>query len=330
MHPYTLINAIITPYKANPTVTYPIYIGVFSCQDPEETTFKLQLLDNLGNLLDEKTGSAPSVSSPILVGFSAPGKAGYQAKLYTKCWFGDFLTDLGGWPTVKDTSPGYRTRAIYSGHSLSSLFPKAGSIVSFTLSAQNVGRDGWLNAAIHGRDLYTLSELIAWTFGGWRYLYPNQSTSWTWRFIMPDADLILDFLIYVYDWTYEYIIDYLGYVATLYEDSPRTLTLSSDKAEVKKGETFTLSGEAKRGGKPLARHPVWIYKKVGSKWYPLTWVATNNSGVYSVSLSGDQFASGDNVFKAVGVPTWAGYTYTKLGFRFAKPPVKLPALKIKR
>jgi hypothetical protein len=238
------------------------------------------------------------------------------------------LTDLTYvFPAVADTTPDGRTRAVFSGFSLSNRFPPAGSSVSVSISAQNVGRDGWLNAAIHGRDLYTLSELIAWTYGGWRYLYPNQSTSWAWSFTMPDTDLILDFLIYVYDWTYEYILDYLGYVAILYEDSPRTLTLASDKAEVKKGETFTLSGEAKRGGKPLARHPVWIYQKISDQWYPLTWVATNSLGAYSVSLSGDQLTEGDNVFKALGVPTYAGGAYAAaLGlavgepFTLAKPP----------
>jgi len=326
MHPYTLINAIITPYRAKPTVAYPIYLGVFSCQDPEGTTFKLQLLDSLGNLLGERSGSAPPVSSPTLVGFSASGKAGYQAKLYTACWFGDFNTDLTSvWPTVEDTSPDGRTRAVYSSHSLSSLFPPAGSTVSFTLKARNAGRIGHMIACMHARDLYTQSELIPWTWGSYvYYVGANEEASWSWSFTMPDTDVILDIGLYAYDYGYgQAYADYWGYVAYLYEDSPRTLTLASDKAKVKKGEVFTLSGEAKRGGKPLARHPVWIYWSTGGKWYPLAWVATNSVGAYSVSLSGAQLTAGDNVLKAVGVPTFAGYT--KLGFRLAKPP----ALKIR-
>jgi len=316
--------------RAKPTVTYPIYIGVFSCQDPEGTTFKLKLFDNLSNLLGERSGSAPPVSSPTLVGFSVPGKAGYQVQLFTRYPNYDFLTDMSSvWPTVGDTSPDDRTRAVYSSHSLSSLFPLAGSTVSFTLKARNVGRIGHMIACMHARDLYTLSELIPWTWGDPRYFVgTNEEASWTWSFTMPDTDIILDFGIYAYDYGYgQAYADYWGYVSYLYEDSLRTLTIRSDKTEVKRGETFTLSGEAKRGGKPLAKHPVWIYQKIGDQWYPLTWVATDTLGSYSVSLSGDQLTEGDNVFKALGVPTWSGAYAAKLGVgiepRLAPPHPKL-------
>jgi len=319
MHPYTLVNALITPMRVKPTLTYPLYLGVFSCQDPESALFRLQLFDDQMNLIKEETGYAPPVSTPQLLYFSAPGKVAYQARLYTD----DVLTDLSySWAAEQDTDPDYRSRAIYSSHWVSNLFPKAGQIVSVNLSARNVGRDGWFIACIHARDLYTLNEVITWSWANWQTVYSYGSATWAWAFTMPDADIILDFMIESHDpGLQKYWIDYAGYLTYLLEDSPRTLTLRSDKTEVTSSEYFTLSGDATRGGKPLANLPIAIYRNVGGKWTPFAYTVTDSLGGYTLTPVGNMLSEGNNTLKALGIPTWPGIYVAQLGgSKLASPP----------